>query len=130
MKISINRYRLFMMKRSIIMDMALNFSLNSIILYQELVRNKEYIVSKQFLRSSTSIGANVFEASAAASRKDFANKMTIASKEARESYYWLLLLKEGKLVNIELDGLVEDVLNIINVLTAIVKSTRTSSTLK
>ncbi len=112
------------------MDMALNFSLNSIILYQELVRNKEYIVSKQFLRSSTSIGANVFEASAAASRKDFANKMTIASKEARESYYWLLLLKEGKLVNIELDGLVEDVLNIINVLTAIVKSTRTSSTLK
>ena len=110
--------------------MALNFSLNSIILYQELVRNKEYIVSKQFLRSSTSIGANVFEASAAASRKDFANKMTIASKEARESYYWLLLLKEGKLVNIELDGLVEDVLNIINVLTAIVKSTRTSSTLK
>jgi four helix bundle protein len=119
-----------MMKRSIIMDMTLNFSLNSIVLYQELVRNKEYIISKQFLRSSTSIGANVFEASAAASRKDFANKMTIASKEARESYYWLLLLKEGKLVNIELDGLVEDVLNIINVLTAIVNSTRTSSTLK
>ena len=56
--------------------------------------------------------------------------MTIASKEARESYYWLLLLKEGKLVNIELDGLLEDVLNIINVLTAIVKSTTASSTLK
>ncbi len=112
------------------MDMTLNFSLNSIVLYQELLRNKEYIISKQFLRSSTSIGANVFEASAAGSRKDFANKMTIASKEARESYYWLLLLKEGKLVNIELDGLLEDVLNIINVLTAIVKSTTASSTLK
>ena len=80
------------MKNSKIMDLSFSFSLNSITLYKELVREKEFIISKQFLRSATSVGANVFEASAACSRKDFVNKMTIASKEARESFYWLSLL--------------------------------------
>ena len=114
------------MKNSKIMDLSFKFSLKSIQLYKELTKEKEFIISKQLLRSATSIGANVFEASAASSRKDFANKMSIASKEARESYYWLKLLKEGKMVNTEVDDQIKDIRNIINVLTAIVKTTRQS----
>ncbi len=114
------------MKKSKIMEMSLRFSFSSIKLYKELIRQKEFIISKQFLRSATSIGANVFEASAASSRKDFINKMTIASKEARESYYWLILLKEGKLVNVSVEVQIDDIRNIINVLTAIVKTTKES----
>ncbi|MCD4723671.1 MAG: four helix bundle protein [Bacteroidales bacterium] len=63
---------------------------------------------------------------AASSRKDFVNKMSIASKEARESYYWLKLLKEGQMVNPGVDDHIEDIRNIINVLTAIVKTTKRS----
>ena len=74
--------------------MSVQFSFNSIKLYKELTSKKEFIISKQLLRSATSIGANIFEASAASSKKNFINKMTIASKEARETYYWLILLRE------------------------------------
>lgn len=114
------------MKNSKIMDLSFRFSLKSIQLYKKLSKENEYIISKQLLRSSTSIGANVFEASAASSRKDFVNKMTIASKEARESYYWLKLLKEGELVNAQFDDHIVDIKNIINILTAIVKTTKNS----
>ena len=114
------------MKNSKIMDLSLNFSLRSIQLYKELLNEKEFIISKQFLRSATSVGTNVFEASAASSRKDFENKMAIASKEARESYYWLVLLRESNLVNARVDVQIKDIKNIINVLTAIVKTTRQS----
>ena len=114
------------MKNSKIMDLSFKFSLKSIYLYKELTKEKEFIISKQFLRSATSVGANVFEASAASSRKDFVNKMSIASKEARESYYWLRLLKESQLANIGVDDQIEDIRNIINVLTAIVKTTKRS----
>ncbi len=114
------------MKNSKIMNLSFKFSLKSIHLYKELTKEKEFIISKQFLRSATSVGANVFEASAASSRKDFVNKMSIASKEARESYYWLKLLKEGQMVNTGVDDHIEDIRNIINVLTAIVKTTKRS----
>ena len=57
------------MKNSKIMDLSFKFSLKSIHLYKELTKEKEFIISKQFLRSATSVGANVFEASAASSRK-------------------------------------------------------------
>jgi len=114
------------MKNSKIMDLSLNFSLRSIQLYKELLNEKDYIISKQFLRSATSVGANVFEASAASSRKDFINKMTIASKEARESYYWLVLLREGNLVNVKVENQIYDIRDIINVLTAIVKTSKES----
>ncbi len=114
------------MKSSQIMDLSFKFSMKAIILYRNLISEKEYIISKQFLRSATSIGANVFEASAAGSRKDFVHKMTIASKEARESYYWLKLLEESQLVNTNYADYIEDVKNIINVITAIVKTTKKS----
>ena len=108
------------------MELSFEFSLKILGLYKQLIEEREFILSKQLLRSSTSIGANVFEASAAVSRKDFANKMAIASKEARETYYWLKLLEEGSLVSLTLENYLSDIKNIINILTAIVKTTKNS----
>ena len=84
--------------KNIIREKSFQFSLNIIELYKKLINNKEYVLSKQLLRSATSIGANVEEATAAQTKRDFITKMSIASKEARESKYWLRLLKESKLV--------------------------------
>lgn len=114
------------MRNNLIMDSSFKFSLKILKLYKNLINEHEYIISKQLLRSSTSIGANVFEASAASSRKDFANKMSIASKEARETYYWLKLLDEGSLVSFNLGEYISDIKNIIHILTAIVKTTQNS----
>ena len=66
-------------------------------LYAKLCKQKEFVLSKQLLRSGTSIGANVEEVTAAQSRKDFISKMAIASKEARETHYWLRLFRDTKL---------------------------------
>jgi len=66
-------------------------------LYKELKSEKEFILSKQFLRSATSVGANVVEAQGAISRKDFLNKMHISFKEIRESLYWIRLFKDSKI---------------------------------
>ena len=62
---------------------------------EKLKKENEFIISKQILRSATSIGANVEEAIAAQSKKDFIHKMSIASKEARETKYWLRLLDKS-----------------------------------
>ena len=88
-------------------------------LYQTLCEQKEFVISKQLLKSGTSIGANVEEATAAQSRKDFISKMSIASKEARETNYWLRLLKDSKIcneINLRkyLDGSEEIIKSIIN----------------
>lgn len=82
----------------------------------------------QFLKSGTSIGANVEEALAGQSRADFLSKMSIASKEARESKYWLNLLRDGGFLNKEiLAPLVEDADSLIKILTSIVKTTSTTN---
>lgn len=74
-----------MSKDNIILDRSFNFALIMIELYKQMAEQREYVLSKQVLRSGTSIGANVEEATAAYSKKDFAAKMSIASKEARET---------------------------------------------
>ena len=107
-----------------ILKLSYAFSLRIIELYKTLTNEKEYIISKQLLRSATSIGTNVFEATAAVSKRDFANKMSIASKEARETYYWLKLLEDSGLSRIDLKNYLKEVKSIINVLTAIVKTTQ------
>ena len=93
-------------------------------MYRQLIVEKELIISKQLLRSATSIGANIHEASAAFSKKDFAYKMAIASKEARETQYWLKLLDQSRLVDLDLNNYLEEIVNIINITTAIVKTTQ------
>ena len=111
-----------MKENNIILDKTFNFSLQIIDLYKILNKSKEYIISKQLLKSATSIGANVEEASAAQSKKDFIAKMSIASKEARESRYWLRLLDKSRIVDINCNNYLNDIEEIINILTAIVKT--------
>jgi four helix bundle protein len=114
------------MRNNTIARLSFEFSLNIIRLYQELIRQHEYIISKQLLRSSTSIGANVMEALDAFSKKDFAFKMSIAKKEARESHYWLLLLNESSITQLKLDNYIKDNESLIKILTSIVKTTSES----
>ena len=75
------------MQKSLIKDKSYSFALHVIDLYRVLLKQNEFVLSKQLLRSATSIGANVEEALAGQSRADFISKMSIASKEARDSCY-------------------------------------------
>ncbi len=84
------------MKTSIIQQKTYDFASRIIKAYKFLVsEQKEYVLSKQLLRSGTSIGANVEEALAASSTADFIHKLNIAAKEARETSYWLRLLHDN-----------------------------------
>jgi len=82
---------------SIIVKKAYSFALEVVETYKYLVRDKkEFILSKQLLRSGTSIGANVNEAVNAVSKRDFIHKLSISLKEARETEYWINLLKDSE----------------------------------
>ena len=90
------------MRENVIAIKTYAFSLAAIKVYQILVQEKhEYVLSKQFIRSATSIGANVEESIGGQSEKDFSSKLNIAYKEARECHYWLRLLKDSNLIESE-----------------------------
>jgi four helix bundle protein len=92
-----------------------------------LSKQKEFILSKQLLRSGTAIGALVKEAEHAQSKADFLNKMNIALKEANETEYWLILLKEAEFMSEkEFVSIHSDCQEIIKLLASIVKSTKKS----
>lgn len=110
-----------------ILELSFEFSLQIIQLYKILIEQKEFILSKQLLRSGTSIGAYVEEAIAAQSRKDFIAKLSIASKEARETRYWLRLLDKSKLVKLDYSSYLNSIEHIINILTKIVKTSSETS---
>ncbi len=111
-----------------IREKSYQFALSAINLFQRLQEHREYVISKQLLRSGTSVGANVEEAIAAESRRDFIHKMAIASKEARETVYWLRLLSDSDLAP-ELDASKELACaqELVRILTSIVKSTSSGS---
>jgi len=121
---------------SIIKTKSYTFALEVITLYKRLIEQNEYVISKQLLKSGTSIGANVEEALAGQSRPDFLSKMSIASKEARETNYWLRLLRDSKLLIDDpqlktensklttLEALLSESEEISKMLTAIVKTTK------
>lgn len=111
-----------MNKDNLIVNLTFDFALQMIELYKKLTEQKEFVLSKQLLRSGTSIGANVEEAIAGQSKKDFIAKMAIASKEARETRYWLRLLNRSKLVQLNYEQQLSAIEDIINVLTKIVKT--------
>lgn len=113
-----------MKQDNLIQNKSFDFALKVIALYKQLTEQKEFIISKQLLRSGTSIGANVEEANAAQSKKEFISKMSIASKEARETKYWLRLLHESELVNIDVREYLELIDHIINIITKIVKTSQ------
>ena len=89
------------LKPNIIVDKTFNFSKEIIKLYIELKNEKVYELASQLFRSATSIGANVEEAQAAQSKKDFIAKMCISAKEARETRYWLKLIDETHISKID-----------------------------
>jgi|SRR6056297_1821400 len=107
-------------------EKSFQFALDIIELYKKLIDQKEYVLSKQLLRSGTSVGANITEASAAYSKSDFAYRMSVASREARESSWWLLLLKKSQLVTVDLNDEIESCDELIKLLTAIVKTSQES----
>jgi four helix bundle protein len=114
------------MNHSIIAEKSFNFAKSIVYLYKQLTENnKEYIMSKQILRSGTSIGANIKEALRGQSKKDFLAKMCISMKEADETEYWLKLLMETGYINEkESEKLLEDCQEISKILNAIIKTTK------
>jgi len=85
-----------MKNENIILTKTFEFALNVISFSEELEQLRKFVISKQILRSGTSIGANVREAQNAESKKDFIHKMKIAAKEAEETEYWLELCKHSQ----------------------------------
>lgn len=112
------------MKENLIKIKSFDFALQSIKVYKMLLEKKEFILSKQFIRSATSVGANVQEASAGISKKDFINKMSIASKEARETLYWIELLKASEQFEINFESILENCQELVKILTSIVKTSQ------
>ena len=110
---------------NIIENKSFDFAVRIVNLYKHLTIDKsEYILSKQLLRSGTSVGANVSEAEKAQTKPDFYTKMSIALKEANETYYWLRLLhKTDFLTQKEFLSMEVDVKEIIALLTSICKNT-------
>lgn len=96
----ITRHTDYTMKKNVLKEKSFVFALEVIELYKVIsVEKKEYVLSKQMLRSGTSIGANVREAEYAQSKADFINKLSIALKEANETDYWLDLLHLSAYIN-------------------------------
>ena len=113
---------------SIILKKSVEFAIRIVKCYKYLVDEKrEYVMSKQILRSGTSIGANVNEATYAESKNDLIHKMNISLKEAAETEYWLFLLKETSFIDEPVfNSLNNDVVEIIKLLASIVKTSRSN----
>jgi four helix bundle protein len=113
-------------KDNIVASKSYAFALRIIKLYKYLVsEQKEYVLSKQILRSGTAIGALVKEAEHAQSKKDFINKMNIALKEANETEYWLMLLKDSDYIDEKsYNSIYPDSVELIKLLASIVKSSK------
>lgn len=113
-----------MEKENVVLTKSFDFALGIIELYKKMIAQNEYTLSKQVLRSGTGIGANVEEALAGISKRDFTAKMSISSKEARETKYWLRLIKESQIADVEVCELLHKVEELIRILTSIVKSSQ------
>ena len=111
-------------KENIILDKSFEFAIKAVELYVILKNQNEFVISKQFLKSATSIGANVEEAISAFSKKEFTSKMGIALKEARETRYWLRLLNRSQLVKFNYSIYLKEIEELVNILTAIVKTSQ------
>lgn len=107
-------------------DKSYDFALRIIKLYKYLVEDKkEYVLSKQILRSGTSIGANMEEALGGQSRRDFLAKVSIAYKETRETHYWLRLLRDSSfLKNKTAQSLLDDCEELLKIFGSIQKTTK------
>lgn len=116
------------MKENVIKNKSFEFAIRVVKLYQFLCeQQREYVLSKQLLRSGTSVGAMVREAEHAETKKDFVHKMAIAQKEINEAMYWLELLKETEYLNQEqFLSMHTDAVEIIKLITSIIKTAKTN----
>ncbi len=114
------------MKNNIVQEKSFEFAIRIVNLYKYLKdEKKEYVLSKQLLRSGTSVGANIEEGIGGQSKRDFIAKLQISLKEARETHYWLRLLKATNyLTENETEKILKECTDIKNILTAILKSTK------
>ena len=117
------------MSGNIIYDKSYDFAIRIVKLYNCLAgEHKEYVLSKQVLRSGTAIGTLVREAKFAQSRADFINKMSIALKEANETSYWLDLLHDTNYINQKMhQDINSDINELISLLVSIVKNSKNNS---
>lgn len=115
-------------KENVILTKSYQFGLRIVKLHKHLSKElRQFEISSQVLRSGTSIGANVEEAVGGSSRKDFINKMNIAYKEARESKYWLRLLRDSEIIEIKLaESLISDCEELLKILYTIIHTSRNS----
>lgn len=114
-----------MERHSIVAGKSFAFAIRIVKLYKYLCdEKKEYVLSKQLLRSGTSIGANIQEGLYGQSKRDFLSKMHIALKEASETKYWLrLLAAAGILTEQEVESILEDCTELVRILVSVVKTT-------
>ena len=115
------------MEGNIVVNKSFKFAIDTVNIYKYLCQKNEYGLSKQLVRSGTSIGANIREAQEGQSKRDFLSKMNIALKEARESEYWIELLMETDYLDKTTHSkYLNDVKELCRILNSIVKSTKNS----
>lgn len=115
------------MNDNIVINKSFNFAIETVNIYKYLCNKSEYVLSKQLLRSGTSIGANIREAVDGQSKRDFLAKMNIALKEARETEYWIELLISTDYLNVKDHELYfSNCRELCRILSSIVKSTKKS----
>jgi len=111
------------MAKSVIREKSYDFALRIVKLCMQLRDNRHFEIASQLLKASTSIGANIEEALAGQSRKDFFAKMAIASKEARESRYWLRLIRDSDISDKQhTEKLIEESEELIKIITSMVRA--------
>ena len=114
------------MKENILKDKAYEFALRVVKLYQYLANEKkEFVISKQVLRSGTSIGANIEEANQAQSKADFIHKLSIAQKESFETHYWIRILRDSNFLTEKLaDSILKDCEEVQKLITTSIKTAK------
>lgn len=113
------------MKENVIAIQSYDFAVQIVNLSRKLIDEREFVISRQILKSGTSIGANVEEAIGGISKKDFRAKMSISYKEARETHYWLRILRDTNYINeSEFYPLEKQVTSILRILYRIVESSK------
>jgi four helix bundle protein len=114
------------MKENVVLRKSFKFAVRIVKMHVFLSKKiKQYELSGQLLRSGTSIGANIEEAVGGASKKDFANKLNIAYKEARETKYWLRLLRDSEVIESKLaESFLRDCEELLRLLYTILRTTR------
>ena len=115
-----------MKKENLVQKKSYSFALKIVKLVGEFPkRNEGFVIGRQLLQAGTSIGANVEEAIGAFSKEDFIYKMNIALKEARETHYWLRLIRDSNLITQDVQNLIDEALELVKIITSIVKTSQT-----